>query len=131
VYGSPAVAKTRGSPPTVYIGSADGNFYALRARDGARRFSYRTGGREPGGPVVLGDIVYFSDTIRRVTVGVRTRTGKPVFRFRDGGFNSVITDGRRLYLTGYTRQYALVPRKKRRHKGRQKSRAKRHGKGHR
>jgi outer membrane protein assembly factor BamB len=124
VYGSPAAARTANSPPSVYVGSADGNFYALDARDGSTRFTYRTGGRQPGGPVVIGEVVYFSDTIKRLTIGVSTRTGKRVFRFKDGSFNPVITDGERLYLTGYTRQYALVPRKG---KGAQKQKQKAKG----
>ena len=36
VYGSPAVAKVPGTPPSVYIGSYDEHFYALDARPASR-----------------------------------------------------------------------------------------------
>ena len=111
VYGSPAVADTPDTPPSVYLGSKDGYLYALHARTGRVRWKYHSGGRLPGAPTVVGKIVYFSDSIKHVTWGLKTRTGKPVFRFLDGGFTPVISDGRRLYVTGWRRQYALAPRR--------------------
>ena len=46
VYGSPAVAQVPGTPPTVYIGSENGTFYALDARTGKVELDLRR--RRPG-----------------------------------------------------------------------------------
>jgi len=41
-----------------------------------------------------------------------TSDGKQVFSFHTGAYHSVISDGRRLYLTGYSSINALQPKKK-------------------
>ena len=38
------------------------------------------------------------------------RSGVPVFKFPHGGFNPVISDGSKLYLTGYSSLYGLIPK---------------------
>ena len=38
------------------------------------------------------------------------RTGRRVFGFGRGAFNPAISDGKRLYITGYSSQYAFEPR---------------------
>ena len=80
VYSSPAVANRAGHRPTVYIGSYDGNLYALDARTGSMRWTARGGGRISGGPTVIGNIVYFADLDSKSTYGVDARTGKRVFQ---------------------------------------------------
>ena len=64
--------------------------------------STRRPGRISGAATVVGDIVYFGDLKSRTTTGLGARTGRKVFRFGRGGFNPVVSDGRFLYLVGYS-----------------------------
>jgi outer membrane protein assembly factor BamB len=109
VYGSPAVARVPGTGPTVYIGSYDGNFYALDARNGKQRWKHNAGSKISGSPTIVGKIVYFANLGAKETSGLDVRTGKRVFKFDRGSFTPVIADDKRLYLTGYTTLYGLVP----------------------
>jgi outer membrane protein assembly factor BamB len=111
VYSSPAVAHVPGGRPTVYFGSYDGNFYALHARDGRVLWRHRDGGKISGGATVVGDIVYFSNWGKKDTTGLGARTGKEVFHMGRGAFNPVISDGRTIFLTGYSSVYALKPKR--------------------
>ena len=111
VYASPAVADTPGTPPTVYIGSADHNFYALdadsgdtiwtrrrRAASSAARRAWSTTSSTPRTP-----------TTRRPTAG-RSTTAHVVYEVDKGQYNPVISDGRRIYLTGYAGITKLTPK---------------------
>jgi len=109
VYGSPAVANVPGGHPTVYIGSYSGRFYALDARSGRVRWSHNAGGKISGGATVIGDIVYFANLSKRSTIGLGARTGRKVFAIRRGSFNPVVSDGRDIFLTGYSSLYAFRP----------------------
>jgi outer membrane protein assembly factor BamB len=109
VYSSPAVQDVPGLGPTVFFGSYAGTFYALDARSGAIRWTYRVGGRLSGSPTIIGGTVFFADLEHRVTIGLRTSNGRPVFRRRPGAFDPVISDGRRLFLTGTSSLQALLP----------------------
>ena len=111
VYGGPAVADVPGLGPTVYIGSYDSKFYALDARSGAVRWSHDSGGSISGAATIVGDIVYFS-SFDAGTTGLDVRTGKVRFRWPDGRYTPVISDGKRIYLTGYAQVYGLEPRPK-------------------
>ena len=110
VYGAPAVGPGPGGEPTVFIGSYDGTFYAMDARSGAIKWTAGGFGRISGGSQILNDVVYFPDLGNRKTYGLDVETGKRVFDFRKGGFATVITDGKTLFLTGYGLIYALRPR---------------------
>ncbi len=110
VYASPAVARVPGTRPTVYIGSYDGNFYALDARNGKERWKYHAGGKISGSATVVGKVVYFANLGAKQTSGVDVRNGKRVFKFDRGSFTPVISDGKRVYLTGYTTLYGLAPK---------------------
>jgi outer membrane protein assembly factor BamB len=110
VYSSPAVAQVPGGQPTVYFGSYDGNFYAVDARSGSTRWNFRSGGRISGGPTVVGNIVYFSDTRTRSTYALNAVSGRHIWTIKRGAFNPVISDGRTIFLTGHSTQYALLPR---------------------
>jgi outer membrane protein assembly factor BamB len=112
VYSSAAVANVPGLGPTVYLGSYDGNFYAFDARSGAIRWTHSGGGRISGSPTIVGDVVYFSDLGSRTTAGLDLRTGRQVFSFPDGAFNPVVCDYGAIYLTGYSRLYQLLPKRK-------------------
>lgn len=110
VYSSPAVADAPGLGPTIYAGSYDGNFYALDARSGRVRWTYAAGGRISGSATVVGRTVYFADLGRRQTIGLGISTGRKVFQLNTGSFDPVISDGARLFVTGYTTLYSYAPR---------------------
>ncbi|HXR29950.1 MAG TPA: PQQ-binding-like beta-propeller repeat protein [Solirubrobacterales bacterium] len=110
-YSGPTVANTRHSPPTVYIGSFDGNVYALDAKDGGLRWSRSAGGQVIGSLSAIGEIVYAAEFTHNSTSGYMMRSGRHVFRYRRGTYSPVISDGRRIYLTGYSSITALQPYK--------------------
>ena len=85
-------------------------FYALDAKTGKVRWKHKAPGRISGAATVVGDIVYFGDLKSRTTTGLGARTGRKVFRFGRGGFNPVVSDGRFLYLVGYSSLARLRPR---------------------
>jgi outer membrane protein assembly factor BamB len=106
VYSSPAISPVRGG--TVYAGSYDGKLYAFDARSGNVKWTRQSGGKISGGPVVIGDLVFYSNLSRHSTAAVGAATGAPVWSIGRGAFNPVISDGRRIYLVGYTNLYALA-----------------------
>ncbi len=108
-YSGPTVANTRHSPPTVFIGSFDGNVYALGAKNGNLRWSREAGGQVIGSLSAVGDIVYVAEFTHKTTSGFMMRSGKRVFRYPYGTYSPVISDGRRIYLTGYSSITALEP----------------------
>jgi outer membrane protein assembly factor BamB len=108
-YSGPTVANTQHSPPTVFIGSFDGNIYALDAKDGGERWSRSAGGQVIGSLSAIGDIVYVAEFTGKTTSGFMMRSGKKVFEYPYGTYTPVISDGRRLYLTGYSSITALEP----------------------
>ncbi len=109
VYASPAVTNAPGLGPTIYIGSYDGNFYAINARTGHVDWSYDAGGRISGSATIIGRIAYFADLGTRRTTGLGISTGRVVFTMAPGSFDPVISDGRDIYVTGYTGLYGLAP----------------------
>jgi outer membrane protein assembly factor BamB len=111
VYSSAAVADPPGLGPTVYLGSYDGNFYAFNAQSGAIRWTHSAGGRISGSPIIIGDVVYFSDLGSRTTSGLNMRTGREVFSFPDGAFNPAIADDGAVYMVGYSKVYQMLPKR--------------------
>ncbi len=110
VYASAAVDDTPGLGPTVYLGSYDGNFYAFDARSGAIRWKHPAGGKISGSATIVGNVVYYSDLGTKTTAGLNVRTGHQVFSFSDGAFNPVVADDTgKMYLSGYTRLYQMLP----------------------
>jgi outer membrane protein assembly factor BamB len=109
VYSGPAVASTDKTPPTVYIGSFDGNVYALNAKNGETRWSHPAGGQVVGSLSAIGNIVYVAEFNHTSTNGFSMRTGRPVFHYKTGAYTPVISDGRRIYLVGYSSINALQP----------------------
>lgn len=112
VYASPAVTNVRGLGPTAYAGSYDGTFYAFNARTGGVRWRFSAGGKISGSATIIGSVVYFANLAARRTIGLDTRTGRKVFQVEKGGFDPVISDGKRLYVTGYSSLFAYVPRRR-------------------
>jgi len=109
VYSGPTVAQTAHTPPTVYIGSFDGNIYALNAKNGETRWSRSAGGQVVGSLSAVGNTVYVAEFTNGSTNGYDMRTGKQVFHYKTGTYTPIISDGRRLYLTGYSSINALEP----------------------
>ena len=110
VYSGPAVADTEGTRATVYIGSADNNVYALDAKTGETRWQQNAGGQVTGAGTVLGDVFYVAvigDAIG--TIGYDVENGKRVYEHELGEYNPAITDGERMYLTGYSEVRAFAP----------------------
>jgi outer membrane protein assembly factor BamB len=110
-YSGPTVSTTRHSPPTVYIGSFDGNVYAIDAKDGSLRWSRSAGGQVVGSLSAIGDIVYVAEFTNNTTSGFMMKSGRKVFSYPRGTYSPVISDGHRIYLTGYSSITALQPYK--------------------
>jgi outer membrane protein assembly factor BamB len=108
-YSGPTVSTTRHAPPTVYIGSFDSNIYALNAKNGEVRWSRGLGGQVIGSLSAIGDIVYVAEFTNKTTSGFMMRSGRRVFRYPRGTYSAAISDGRRLYVTGYSSITALQP----------------------
>jgi outer membrane protein assembly factor BamB len=109
VYSGPTVAQVPGTPPTVYIGSFDGNAYALDAKTGKARWTYDMGGRVIGSLSVIGRIVYAATFDDTWTYGISAKTGKRVFGYHTGAYMPALSDGKNLYLVGYSSIHALKP----------------------
>jgi outer membrane protein assembly factor BamB len=103
VYASPAVWRQ-----LVLVGSYDHVFYAFDASTGAVRWSFHANGRISGAASVVDGVVYFS-TFGLRTYALSAASGRLLSTWPDGEYSPVITDGRRLYLTGRGRLYAFVP----------------------
>lgn len=112
VYGSPAVARVPGTPPSVYIGSYDEHFYALDARSGRQRWRFDVGGAVPGTATVIGHTVYTSSFKTDSTIGIDARTHRKTFEKHQAGYTPVVSDGRRLFLIGYYELIGLDPAKR-------------------
>jgi outer membrane protein assembly factor BamB len=109
VYGSPAVARIPGTPPSVYIGSYDEHFYALDALTGKQRWRYDVGGPVPGTATVIGHTVYTSSFKTRESIGIDVRSHRKTFELNQAGYTPMVSDGRRLYLIGYYELIGLQP----------------------
>jgi outer membrane protein assembly factor BamB len=106
VYGSPAVWRRR-----VYVGSYNHTFYALDAATGSKLWSFRASAPISGSATVIDGIVYFA-SFDKHTYALDARTGKLLWTFPDGRYTPVVTDGKKLYLLGYAKVYALAPRRR-------------------
>lgn len=105
VYSSPAISPVNGG--TVYAGSYDGKLYAFDARSGKVRWTHKSGGKISGGPTVIGDLVFYSNLSRKSTGALGAANGKKIWSIGRGAFNPVMSDGKRLYVVGYTTLYAF------------------------
>ena len=110
VYGSPALARVPGTPPTVYIGSYDHHLYALRASDGKAEWKFDVGGQVPGTATVIGHTVYTSSFQTQKSIGIDVRSHRKTFSLDSPGYTPMITDGQNLYLIGYFTLHGLAPR---------------------
>jgi outer membrane protein assembly factor BamB len=106
VYSSPAVWAGR-----VYIGSYNGVFYCLSARNGSVLWSVPTGGAISGAAAVIDGVAYAGSFSGRI-YGVDARTGRVRMRFPDGEYVPVSGNAGTLLLHGFSRIYAVVPRRR-------------------
>jgi len=109
VYSGATAAKTPDTPASVYFGSYDGTVYAFNARTGSERWTESASGPVSGAGSMIGDVFYAGDLKTTQTWGFRATDGKPVFQSRDGAYNPVISNGQRLFMTGYQVIYCLKP----------------------
>jgi outer membrane protein assembly factor BamB len=72
-------------------------------------WTFKANGNISGSPVVLDGIVYFSSLGQR-TYALNAVSGKLLWSFPQGKYAGVVSDGKRLYLTGYGRVIGLVER---------------------
>jgi outer membrane protein assembly factor BamB len=102
IYGSAAVWND-----TVYVGSSSGAFVALDAGTGAERWRRGLPGRILGSPTVTNGLVYVS-TLDRQTFALDAHDGTVVWHFDDGQYSPLVLDGRRAFIVGKGRIYAVV-----------------------
>jgi outer membrane protein assembly factor BamB len=108
VYAAPAVADVPGMKPAVFIGSYSGKFMALDARSGKVIWSKGGFGKISGAGSVIGNVVYFSSLSKRRTWALGALTGKTLWSIGRGAFNPAISDGIRVYITGYSTEYGFT-----------------------
>jgi outer membrane protein assembly factor BamB len=110
VYAGALAADTPRTDPTVYFGVYGGSeFFALDARSGDVRWSEDSGGSVIGAASLVGETVYIANLDTTETYAYDAANGERIWTFRDGAYNPVISDGKRIYLTGYKMIYALKP----------------------
>jgi eukaryotic-like serine/threonine-protein kinase len=105
VYSSPVTWAGR-----VVFGSYNGVLYCVSARTGRLQWTVRLGGSISGAPVIVDGVAYAASFANR-TVGVDVRTGRVIFRFPHGEYVPVSGNGGRLLLHGYSRIWAVEPRR--------------------
>jgi outer membrane protein assembly factor BamB len=115
VYAAPAVGAVKGMRPAVFIGSYSGQFMALDARSGHVLWSRGGYGKISGAASIIGRVVYFSSLSARRTWGLSAKTGRVLWSVGKGAFNPAISDGKRVYITGYGSQYAFTTPRALRH----------------
>ncbi len=62
-----------------------------------------------GSLTAIGNIVYAAEFSGTSTTGFAMKTGRPVFHYPRGTYTPAVSDGRRLYLVGYSSISALQP----------------------
>jgi outer membrane protein assembly factor BamB len=106
VYSSPAVWGGR-----VYFGSYNGVLYCVSPRSGGIIWTHSSGGAISAAPTVVDGVVYFGNFRHRI-YGLDGRSGSARFTFPDGDYVPVSGNGGRLLLHGYSRLYAVEPRRR-------------------
>jgi outer membrane protein assembly factor BamB len=105
VYSSPAVANG-----VVCFGSYDGWFYGVSAATGRVLWRIPTGGPISGAAVIVDGVAYAGSFSHRI-IGVAVRTGRRVLTFPHGDYVPVSGNGMRLLLHGFSRLYAVEPKR--------------------
>ena len=105
VYSSPAVADG-----VVCFGSYDGEFYGVSAATGRVLWRVSTGGPISGAAVIVDGVAYAGSFSHRI-VGIAVRSGRRVLTFPHGDYVPVSGNGMRLLLHGFSRLYAVEPKR--------------------
>jgi outer membrane protein assembly factor BamB len=105
VYSSPAAWGGR-----VFFGAYNGVFYAVSAASGRTLWEVGLGGPISGAAVVVDGVAYAGSFAHRI-VGVDAVSGRVVLRFGHGHYVPVSGNGMRLLFHGYSRLYAVEPRR--------------------
>jgi outer membrane protein assembly factor BamB len=108
VYSSPAVADG-----VVCWGSYTGWFYGSSAATGRILWRIPTGGPISGAPVIVDGVAYVGSFSHRI-IGVNLHTGRRLLTFPHGQYVPVSGNGGRLLFNGFSRIYAVEPRRSRR-----------------
>ena len=95
----------------VYAGSYSHKFTCFDAATGNVIWQFTANGPISGSATVIAGRVYFA-TLAGRTYALNARTGTQVWTFPDGKYTPVVADADHLYLTGYTRLYGLVERRR-------------------
>ena len=107
VYSSPAVWGGR-----VFFGSYNGVLYGVSARNGAVLWHFGTGGAISGAVVVVAGVVYAGNFSHRI-YGISARNGRQLLAFPHGDYVPVSGNGGRLLLHGFSRLFAVEPKRRR------------------
>jgi outer membrane protein assembly factor BamB len=94
-----------------YFGSYGGVLYCVNARTGHVLWEVGTGGAISGAVSVVDGVVYAGSFSGRI-YAVDGRSGHVLTRFRAGRYAPVSGNGGRLLLHGYSRLYAVAPRRR-------------------
>ncbi len=105
VYSSPAVWGG-----VVCFGSYDGWFYGVSAASGRILWRVPTGGPISGAAVIVAGVAYAGSFSHRI-VGIEVRSGRTVLTFPHGDYVPVSGNGMRLLLHGFSRLYAVEPKR--------------------
>jgi outer membrane protein assembly factor BamB len=108
VYSSPAVADG-----VVCWGSYTGEFYGSSAATGRTLWRIPTGGPISGAPVIVDGVAYVGSFSHRI-IGVNLHTGRRLLTFPHGQYVPVSGNGARLLFNGFSRIYAVEPRRSKR-----------------
>jgi outer membrane protein assembly factor BamB len=108
VYSSPAVADG-----VVCWGSYTGWFYGSSAATGRILWRVPTGGPISGAAVIVDGVAYVGSLSHRI-IGVNLHTGRRLVTFPHGQYVPVSGNGQRLLFNGYSRIYAVEPRRSKR-----------------
>lgn len=112
VYSAAVAGETANGRPAVFAASFDHNAYAFDAEDGQILWTTDVDGIVSGAGSIVGDVYYVS-ILGGKTFGLDTDSGEKVFEFPKGEYNPVISDGERIYLTGYSSINALEQKEER------------------
>ena len=105
VYSSPAVADG-----VVCWGSYTGEFYGSSAATGRILWRFNTGGPISGAAVIVDGVAYVGSFSHRI-IGVNVHTGRRLVTFPHGQYVPVSGNGMRLLFNGFSRIYAVEPRR--------------------
>jgi outer membrane protein assembly factor BamB len=108
VYSSPAVADG-----VVCFGAYNGEFYGVSAGSGRVLWRVPTGGAVSGAAVIVDGVAYVGSFAHRI-IGVNLHSGHRLLTFPHGQYVPVSGNGARLLFNGFSRIYAVEPRRSKR-----------------